>query len=174
MKKLLNQSISSNKKLNFKKDKFQTLIIGVSEAKTLDGDLKVINEVSNGTIKKLISRKEITGKIGNSVYLPAISGVNAEKSYFVGTGKKNKKISEVDYFKICQSISSAALASKSASVKIIIPEVSVENRDTSWTVEVLGRHLEASSYQYFFKGKKNQPKNVLKKVIQLIYLTNEI
>ncbi|GIS22233.1 leucyl aminopeptidase [Gammaproteobacteria bacterium] len=164
MKKLLNQSISSNKKLNFKKDKFQTLIIGVSEAKTLDGDLKVINEVSNGTIKKLISREEITGKIGNSVYLPAISGVNAEKSYFVGTGKKNKKISEVDYFKICQSISSAALASKSASVKIIIPEVSVENRDTSWTVEVLGRHLEASSYQYFFKGKKNQPKNVLKKV----------
>ena len=151
MKKLLNQSISSNKKLNFKKDKFQTLIIGVSEAKTLDGDLKVINEVSNGTIKKLISREEITGKIGNSVYLPAISGVNAEKSYFVGTGKKNKKISEVDYFKICQSISSAALASKSASVKIIIPEVSVENRDTSWTVEVLGRHLEASSYQYFFK-----------------------
>ncbi len=56
------------------------------------------------------------------------------------------------------------MASKSASVKIIIPEVSVENRDTSWTVEVLGRHLEASSYQYFFKGKKNQPKNVLKKV----------
>ena len=93
MKKLLNQSISSNKKLNFKKDKFQTLIIGVSEAKTLDGDLKVINEASNGTIKKLISREEITGKIGNSVYLPAISGVNAEKSYFVGTGKKNKKIS---------------------------------------------------------------------------------
>ena len=34
MKKLLNQSISSNKKLNFKKDKFQTLIIGVSEGFT--------------------------------------------------------------------------------------------------------------------------------------------
>ena len=59
MKKLLNQSISSNKKLNYKKDKFRTLIIGVSEAKTLDGDLKVINEVSNGTIKKLISREEM-------------------------------------------------------------------------------------------------------------------
>ena len=63
MKKLLNQSISSNKKLNFKKDKFQTLIIGVSEAKTLDGDLKVINEVSNGTIKKLISRKKLPEKL---------------------------------------------------------------------------------------------------------------
>ena len=100
MKKLLNQSISSNKKLNFKKDKFQTLIIGVSEAKTLDGDLKVINEVSNGTIKKLISREEITGKIGNSVYLPTISGINVEKSYFIGIGKKSKKISEVEYFKI--------------------------------------------------------------------------
>ena len=126
MKKLLNLSIPSNQKLNFKKDKFKTLIVGVSETKTLDGNLKEINEVTNGTLKKLIAREEITGKIGNSVYLPAISGVNAEKSYFVGTGKKNKKISEVDYFKICQSISSAALASKSASVKIIIPEVSVE------------------------------------------------
>ena len=164
MKKLLNQSISSNKKLNFKKDKFQTLIMGVSEAKTLDGDLKIINEITNGTIKKLISREEITGKIGNSVYLPAINGINSEKSYFIGVGKKNKKISEVEYFKICQSISTAALASKTSSVKIVIPEVSVENRDTSWTVEVLGRHLEASCYQYFFKGKKNQPKNVLKKV----------
>ena len=91
MKKLLNQSISSNKKLNFKKDKFQTLIIGVSEAKTLDGDLKVINEVSNGTIKKLISREEITGKIGNSVYLPAISGVNAENLISLEPAKKIKR-----------------------------------------------------------------------------------
>ena len=164
MKKLLNLSISSNKKLNFKKEKFQTLIIGVREAKALDGDLKSINEVTNGTIKKLISREEITGKIGNSVYLPAINGVNAEKSYFIGTGKKSKKISEMEYFKICQSISSAALASKSSSVKIIIPEIGVENRDASWTIEILGRHLEASCYQYFFKGKKNQPKNMLKKV----------
>ena len=153
MKKLLNLSISSNKKLNFKKEKFQTLIIGVREAKALDGDLKSINEVTSGTIKKLITREEITGKIGNSVYLPAINGVNAEKSYFIGTGKKSKKISEMEYFKICQSISSAALASKSSSVKIIVPEIEVENRDASWTIEILGRHLEASCYQYFFKGK---------------------
>ena len=88
MKKLLNLSIPSNQKLNFKKDKFKTLIVGVSETKTLDGNLKEINEVTNGTLKKLIAREEITGKIGNSVYLPAISGVNAEKSYFIGTGKK--------------------------------------------------------------------------------------
>ena len=76
MKKLLNQSISSNKKLNFKKDKFQTLIIGVSEAKTLDGDLKVINEVSNGTIKKLISREEIPEKLAIAfICLPSVGSM---------------------------------------------------------------------------------------------------
>ena len=60
MKKLLNLSISSNKKLNFKKEKFQTLIIGVREAKTLDGDLKSINEVTDGTIKKPVSYTHLT------------------------------------------------------------------------------------------------------------------
>ena len=68
MKKLLNLSIPSNQKLNFKKDKFKTLIVGVSETKTLDGNLKEINEVTNGTLKKLIAREEITGKIGNSCF----------------------------------------------------------------------------------------------------------
>ena len=76
MKKLLNQSISSNKKLNFKKDKFQTLIIGVSEAKTLDGDLKVINEASNGTIKKLISRKKLPEKLATAfICLPLVESM---------------------------------------------------------------------------------------------------
>ena len=132
------------------------MIIGVSEAKTLDGDLKVINEASNGTIKKLNSREEITGKIGNSVYLPAISGVKAEKSYFVGTGKKNKKISEVDYFKICQSISSAALASKSATVKIIIPKKLSEQQR-----KLLQQYAISSGEQPSTKGKEGFFKKIL-------------
>ena len=164
MKKLLNLSITSNKKLNFAKDKFQALIVGVSDSKTLNGDIKNIDNATNGLIKKLISREELTGKIGNSVYLPTLNGIKADKTYFIGTGGKNKKISEVEFFKICQSISSAALSSKNSSIKVIIPEILVENRDTNWTMEVLGRHLESSSYQYFFKGKKDQPKNVLKKI----------
>ncbi len=76
MKKLLNQSISSNKKLNFKKDKFQTLIIGVSEAKTLDGDLKVINEASNGTIKNLFPGKKLPEKLAIAfIYLPSVGSM---------------------------------------------------------------------------------------------------
>ena len=146
MKKLLNLSITSNKKLNFAKDKFQALIVGVSDSKTLNGDVKNIDNATNGLIKKLISREELTGKIGNSVYLPTLNGIKADKTYLIGTGGKNKKISEVEFFKICQSISSAALSSKNSSIKVIIPEILVENRDTNWTMEVLGRHLESSSY----------------------------
>ena len=43
-------------------------------------------------LKKLRKLGELSGKLGQGTYLPALSGLKAERTYLVGCGKKGKKI----------------------------------------------------------------------------------
>ena len=165
MKKILNLSVETSSQINFAKEKFDAVIIGNFEAKTLSKSLKELDSLSGGVIKKIIARKELTGKVGNKVYLPSLNGIKAEKVYFLGLGKNNSKLSEADFSKISQSICESALSSKSAAVKILLPELKFQDRTMEWALELLSRNLEAASYQYFFNGKKEQIKNKFKKVV---------
>jgi len=68
------------------------LIIGVFEGPFSD-ELKIIDQETNGTLKKLRKLGELEGKLGQSIYLPALSGVKAQRTYLVGCGKEGKKLS---------------------------------------------------------------------------------
>jgi hypothetical protein len=77
MKKLVNVSLSKIKMAELSALKTEALIIGNYESKKLDGVTKFIDTKSKDVIKKLISRNELSGSLGNSVYLPSLNGISA-------------------------------------------------------------------------------------------------
>ena len=66
-----------------------SLIVGVYEGPFTE-ELKIIDEVSNSQLRKLRKLGELEGKLGQGTYLPALSGVKAQRTYLIGCGKKGK------------------------------------------------------------------------------------
>jgi leucyl aminopeptidase len=167
MKKLINISLSEIYLKDLTKSKNEALILGSYESNKLNNLTKIFDEKSKGVLKKLISREELSGSLGNKVYLPNLEGTNSEKVYFIGCGKENKEINEQEFLSFSQSVANAAIQSKAKHVFIFIPSIQVRNRSEEWNYKILARTLESNCYKYFFKGKKNQPKNTLSKITLL-------
>ena len=64
-----------------------SLIVGVYEGPFTE-ELKILDEVSNSQLRKLRKLGELKGKLGQGTYLPALSGVKAQRTYLIGCGKK--------------------------------------------------------------------------------------
>ena len=167
MKKLINISLSEINLKDLTKSKNEALILGSYETNKLNKLTKIFDEKSKGVIKKLISREELSGSLGNKVYLPNLEGTNSEKVYFIGCGKENKEINEQEFLSFTQSVANAAIQSKAKQVFIFMPNIQVRSRSEEWNYKILARTLESNCYKYFFKGKKNQPKNALSKITLL-------
>ena len=164
MKKLINVSLSKIKLSELSAIKTEAMIIGTYESKKLEDVSKHLDARSKGVIKKLMSRDELSGSLGNSVYLPSLNGLSAEKIYLKGCGIKDKELTELEFLSLTQSIANSALNSKAKSIHIFLPSIKVTNRDENWNFKMLAKTIESNSYKYFFKGKKSQSKNHLKKV----------
>jgi len=129
-------------------------------AEKLSDITDIFDKKSKGVIKKLMSRNELSGSLGNKVYLPNLNGTNSEKVYFMGCGKKDKEISEQEYLSLAEKIANAAIESNAKNVHIYLPALAVKGRTEDWNFKILARTLEASCYKYFFKGKgKNLQRN---------------
>ena len=164
MKKLI--SITSNlKKIDSLKNlNSECLVIGINEDRNLNEFTKILDNASSGSIKKLLKRQELTGKLGNQLYLPELNGFKANKVYFIGLGKKNKELNEDEFSSFSSALSKITISADSKNIDIFLPEIKVKSNNSSWVIKIMARDLESGCYQYFFDGKKEQPKNKLKKI----------
>ena len=163
MKKLISISMNLKKIEALKSLNSECLVIGLYEDKNLNEITKILNSDSSGLIKKLLTRKELTGALKNQLYLPDMNGYKANKVFLVGLGKKNKELNEDEFSQLSSSISKITISSNARNVDIFLPEIKVKSKKPSWIYKILSRDLESGCYQYFFEGKKTQPKNKLKK-----------
>ena len=173
MKKLISISMNLKKIEALKSLNSECLVIGIYEDKNLNEITKILNSDSSGLLKKLLTRKELTGALKNQLYLPDMSGFKANKVFLVGLGKKNKELNEDEFSQLSSTISKITISSNAKDVDIFLPEIKVKLKKPSWVYKILSRDLESGCYQYFFEGKKTQPKNKLKKINFLNLAGNE-
>ena len=151
MKKRL--SINLNKKSTAELPKVSSgcLIVGVYEGPFTE-ELKKIDEVSNSQLKKLRRLGELNGKLGQGNYLPALTGILAQRTYLVGSGKKGKKLTRQDAIKVLTKMVSAAISSKSSSAFISVPKLNVTGEGDDWVIQQLAYLCENNSYTYDAKS----------------------
>ena len=164
MKKLISITTNEKKINSLQSLNSDCLVIGINEDKKLNDVTKVLNTASSGSIKKLIDRQELTGELKNQLYLPELNGFRANKVYFIGLGKKNKELNEDEFSTLSTALSKISISANSRNIDIFLPEIKVKSKNASWVYKILARDIESGCYQYFFDGKKKQPKYKLKKV----------
>ena len=126
MKKLISISMNLKKIEVLKSLNSECLVIGIYEDKNLNEITKILNSDSSGLIKKLLTRKELTGALKNQLYLPDMSGFKANKVFLVGLGKKNKELNEDEFSQLSSSISKITISSNARNVDIFLPEIKVK------------------------------------------------
>ena len=85
MKKRLSINLNKKNAKELTKINSGSLIVGVYEGPFTE-ELKKIDEASNGQLKKLRKIGELKGQLGQGAYLPVLTGVRAQRTYFVGCG----------------------------------------------------------------------------------------
>ena len=165
MKKRLALSLNQDQSKNLEKVKTMALITGFYEAKSVNEELKKLDSLSNGVLKKLISRKELQGKVGQSLYIASLEGSKAERVYVIGCGKKSSTLSKDQIIKMLSNIVRVAISSGVSDVTIALPSIKTKEGD-EWLLNQLSRMLEHQVYTYDAKlNKKNKKVNKLKKVV---------
>jgi len=164
MKKRLSITLDQSMSASLENVKTKALIIGIHEGKSISQELKKIETLSKGVLKKLINREELQGKVGQSLYIPSLQGAVAERVYLIGCGKKSSSLSKDQVNKILTKLISAAISSNADEATINLPSLKTSEGD-EWVLNQLSLIAENQSYTYDAKlNKKNVRVVKLKKL----------
>ena len=95
------------------KSRKQCVIVGVYEQGQLSPTANSLNKLTSGQIEKILHRGDIAGKVGQTLILHDVKGVNTPRLMLVGLGKKDA----LDGEKFNQAIIAAARKLKSTQAK---------------------------------------------------------
>ncbi len=136
-----------------RKHKTPCIIVGVHVGRALSERAVDLDRASRGALTRIVARGDVSGKVGECLLLPDVSGINAERVLLVGLGKR-EGVGPEDYHKL---LSKAVEALKAASLRNAIStllEVTVKGRDLRWLVDQHVVCFAASTYRYTeFKSK---------------------
>ena len=164
MKKRLLITLDQSTSASLENVKTKALIIGIHEGKSISQELKKLDTLSKGVLKKLINREELQGKVGQSLYIPSLQGAVAERVYLIGCGKKSSSLSKDQVNKILTRLISAAISSNADEASINLPSLKTSEGD-EWVLNQLSLIAENQSYTYDAKlNKKNKRVVKLKKL----------
>jgi len=164
MKKRLLITLDQSTSASLENVKTKALIIGIHEGKSISQELKKLDTLSKGVLKKLINREELQGKVGQSLYIPSLQGAVAERVYLIGCGKKSSSLSKDQVNKILTKLISAAISSNADEATINLPSLKTSEGD-EWVLNQLSLIAENQSYTYDAKlNKKNVRVVKLKKL----------
>ncbi len=155
-------------------DKNETLIIGIHENGNSQSSKNIFNKASKGLMNTLLKRKEFSGKVNTSCYIPALADQKDKKFFLLGLGNTSDKFKDDDASKLITKICTLAKTANTKKVSLFLPEIKFEKRDFSWFLQNLSMQLESSTYKYIFDGKKEQKNNILASVNLLINSKKDI
>ncbi len=130
------------------------VIAGVHAGKILSDGAQDLDRASRGTLQRIVQRGDVTGKAGEHVLLPEVSGIAAERVLLTGVGKR----SGVTPGEYRQLLGKAAAALKSYKVRNAVSTllaVKVKDRDLQWKLEQQVLAFSAAAYR--FDDHKSKP-----------------
>ncbi|BAP58733.1 leucyl aminopeptidase [Candidatus Tachikawaea gelatinosa] len=158
------------KKFDIEKEHIDCIVTGIFSLKNLSNSATMIDNLSNGYIKKILSYGEMQGKIKQSLILYNIPNIISKKFLLIGCGKKNK-INDDQYQEIICTIVKNLNKMSMKKVVVYLNELNVEKRDLYWKI----RQFIEIFYEktYIFSLNKNKQKTFNNTYEIIIHLEQE-
>lgn len=155
--------ISSQATINPQTCKTDCLVLPVFQSNTTSRHaLGVLDTV----VAQLKKRGDITGKHGDTLLLPHVDNIKAERVLLVGVGS-GKPSTRAQYLTLLNHIADHLHKARAADAVLLLDEIDVEERDPLWCAELAARQLSNSIYR-FNTMKQDKQDSTLKKLLWLI------
>ena len=147
------------------------IVVTLDQTGKLSEAAEAINNAANGFLQARVDAGDISGKLAETLLLPGVSGISAERVLLVGTGDKPQTTETA--LKVLNAIA-AASAKLSGSVALSIHNLANEEVSESWLAEQTAMAYGRS--QYSFTATKPQADNdqAAKKAEQIIWLGTDV
>ena len=124
------------------------IIVPVHAGKTLGSAALALDKCSRGAITRVVSRGDITGKAGETLLLPDVGGIEAERVLLVGAGRVDG-ISATDYRKIVNATAAAVKRYKLKNAVSTLLDIEVtEHAGLGWKTDTHVRAVAAAAYRF--------------------------
>jgi len=150
------------KSVNAETLKTATLVVPVSEGRSLGAVGRKLDEQSSGAISAILKRGDHEGKPGQTLLLHSLPGIKAERVLLLGVGKD--ALGDRPFRKAITSALGVLKTLGGADAVLALDEVTVANRDTYSKVRLLAETVLDAGYVFErYKSKKADPR-ALKKI----------
>jgi leucyl aminopeptidase len=117
-----------------------------------DGELGAVaqelDQACNGLVTKIIEQGDFTGKQGQTLLLPVVDGLAAQRLLLVGVGKADE-LNDGKYRSLITGMINAVKGSKISSLALNLDEVALkDSRDNAWKARLLAENTETALYVF--------------------------
>jgi leucyl aminopeptidase len=148
------------------KQRSDCVVVGIYESRQLSASAELIEKASQGALTRVLRRGDMDGKLGSTVLLHHVVGIEAERVLLVGLGKE-AEFRDAEYRKAVAAAIRQLNETGSADATLYLAELSVGKRDVAWCIRQAV--LVASDALYSFnelKSKAKAPKKgALRKIV---------
>ena len=148
------------------KQRSACVIVGVFQAKRLSTAAKTIDEASEGMISALMRRGDLTGEVGQTLWLYNVPNTLCDRVLVVGCGKE-RDFDEKAFQKVIAATARAVNASGATEAVSYLTELAVKGADSGWKVRQAVVYTEDTLYRFdqLKSDKKPDTKRPLKKIV---------
>ena len=139
-------------------------IITVSQPRKLSRSGQRVDKASKGFLTSIIKRGDMEGKLGQTLLLPDVAGVPAQRVLLVGCGKQTE-MNERNFARLIKSIITALSACGARDAEFYPGDIALKNRDLAWKIRQATLLASNSEYQFDqLKSSKSRQRKGLRKL----------
>jgi len=134
------------------------IAVGVYAGRKLSASAETLDRASQGSLRDVLRRGDMEGKLGATLLLYRVAGVAAERVLLVGLGGE-ADMHEREYREAARAAVKAAQETGAGSATLCFTEIRAGRRDTAWKARQVA--LVAAECAYHFdsmKSKKTEPR----------------
>lgn len=129
------------------KSRSQVIVVGMYDDLSLTPSAKAIDQASKGYLKKVAKRGDIKGKVGQTLVLHDVPGVNAHRVMIAGLGNAETHDGP-KFIKVATAVATTLNAMPVKSSLICLLEAGAGDKDLYWKTRRVVEQFIAESYQY--------------------------
>jgi len=122
-------------------------IITVSQARKLSRSGQRVDKASKGFLTSITRRGDMEGKLGQTLLLPDVPGISAQRVLLVGCGKESD-MNERNFIRLISSIVSALSACGARDAEFYPGDITLKGRDLAWKIRQATLLMNNSEYQF--------------------------
>ncbi|CAA0087466.1 Cytosol aminopeptidase [Zhongshania aliphaticivorans] len=108
---------------------------------------KAVDSASGNTISQLIKRGDFNGDVAETLYLPSVSGIKAQRLLLIGNGNK-AELKDSEFDKVINAGIKEAAKAGCKDISIMLDATSVTDRKSSWQYQRISQLIITASYRY--------------------------